>query len=72
MSTRDQKQVGRGSTLVVINGGQSRVQVHTDVFVEAAEGNDGAVTKIVETVQVLPLFGVPQQFIPEQVTQFSH
>lgn len=48
------------------------MQVHTDVFVEAAEGNDGAVTKIVEAVQVLPLFGVPQQFIPEQVTQFSH
>lgn len=56
---------------VVFNGGQFRVQVHADVCVEAAEGHDGAVTEVVEAVQVLPLFGVPQQLIPEQGTQFS-
>lgn len=48
------------------------MQVHADVFVETAEGNNGAITKIVEAIQVLPLFGIPQKLIPEQVTQFSH
>lgn len=66
------RRLGRRRPSVVSNGGQFGVQVHTDVFVEAAEGNDGAVPKIVEAVQVLPLFGIPQQFIPAQVTQFSH
>lgn len=77
-STRVLKQAGLGGVgglrggSVVFNGGQVRVQIHADVFVEAAEGDKGAITKIVEAVQVLPLFGVPQQFIPEQVTQISH
>ncbi len=40
------------------------MQLHCDVLVEAAEGDVGAVMEVVEAVQVLPLFGIPQQFIP--------
>lgn len=71
MSTRFRSRLGRGRPSVVCDGGQFGVQVHTDVFVEAAEGNNRAIPKIVEAVQVLPLFGIPQQFIPAQVRQCS-
>lgn len=56
--------LGRGSTSVIFNGGQFRLQANADVFVEAIEGNNRVIVKIVETVHVLPLFGIPQQFIP--------
>jgi len=54
---------GEGQS-VVCDGGELRDQVHRDVLVEAAEGRVRAVLEVVEAVQVLPLFGVPQQFIP--------
>ena len=60
-----------GAPSVVWDGGQLGVQVHADVFVEAAEGDHGAVAKVVEAVQVLPLFRIPQQFVPGRGTQFS-
>lgn len=63
---------GGGGASVVLDGGQLGVQVHADVLVEAAEGNDGTVAEVVEAVQVLALFGIPQQFIPAQVTHTPH
>lgn len=49
---------------VVLDGGKLWRQVHTDVLVEAAQRHRRAVVEVVQAVQVLPLFGVPQQFIP--------
>lgn len=70
VSTRVREQAGQregGGASVVSDGGQLGVQVHADVLVEAAEGHAGAVPQVVEAVQVLALFGVPQQFVPGQV-----
>lgn len=54
---------GRGRKVgssVVCDRGELGVQVHCDVFVEAAEVRLGDVVEVVEAVQVLPLFGIPQ------------
>lgn len=53
-----------GGSSVVCDRSELGVQVHRDVLVEAAEGDEGGVMEVVEAVQVLPLFGIPQQFIP--------
>lgn len=64
------RRVGRSSS-VVCNRGKLRVQVHRDVLVEAAEGDVGVVMDVVEAIQVLSLFGIPQQFIPPKKLHFS-
>lgn len=55
---------GCGGSSVVCDRSELGVQVHRDVLVEPAERDVGAVMEVVEAVQVLPLFGIPQQFIP--------
>lgn len=52
-----------GGSSVVCDGRQLGVQVHGDVLVQGAERDLRAVLEVVEAVQVLPLFGIPQQLV---------
>lgn len=49
-----------GQSSVVCNGGQVRVEVHGDVLVQGAQGDLRGVVEVVQSIQVLPLFGIPQ------------
>lgn len=62
---------GGGGSSVVCDRCQLGVQVHRDVLVEFAEGRVGDVMEVVEAVQVLPLFGIPQQFVPPEELHLS-
>lgn len=57
---------------VVLDGGELGVQVHRDVLVEGADGGVGAVAEVVEAVQLLPLPGVPQQFVSANTIEGKH
>lgn len=62
----------REANSVVLNRGQLRVQLHRDVLVEGAEGYGRAVAQVVKAVQVLPLLGIPQQFVPACIHISTH
>lgn len=55
-----------GQSSVVCNGGQVRVEVHGDVLVQGAQGDLRGVVEVVQAIQVLPLFGIPQQLVPAE------
>lgn len=42
------------------------MQVHGDVLIQGAQGDLRGVVEVVQAIQVLPLFGIPQQLVPAE------